>query len=83
MAVEDDGMSGVVTAGVAGDVVERRGNVVNDFAFAFVAPLGADDDDRSRRRFVHIEGHPIANSGLFRPDNLPFKAMREAVQEGR
>ena len=44
LAVDDDGVPGVVPAGVAGDEVELLGENVDDLALAFVAPLGAEDD---------------------------------------
>ena len=43
-AVDDDGMAGVMAAGVAGHDMVALGEDVDDFAFAFVAPLGAEDD---------------------------------------
>jgi len=45
IAIEDDGVASVVSAGAARDVVKRTGKIVNDLAFAFVAPLRADHDD--------------------------------------
>ena len=42
--MNDDGVAGVVAAGVARDDVEFFAEDVNDFAFAFVAPLGSEDD---------------------------------------
>ncbi len=60
-AVDDDGVAGVVAAGVTGDDGEALGEDVDDFAFAFVAPLGSEDDGglamgcaaRRRRLGVH------------------------------
>jgi len=43
---DDDGVPGIVAAGHARDVIKRTGEIVNDFAFTFVTPLRADDDDR-------------------------------------
>src|SRR6478672_12796062 len=43
---DDDGVAGVVATGNANDVVERAGEIVHDFAFTFVTPLRANDDDR-------------------------------------
>ena len=43
LAVDGDGVSGVVAAGIARHNFEALGEHVNDFAFAFVAPLRADD----------------------------------------
>ena len=42
-ALDDDGVPGVVAAGVAGDDVELLGEDVDDLAFAFIAPLGTKD----------------------------------------
>jgi hypothetical protein len=39
---DDYGVPGVVSAGDAGDVVKGAGEIVDDFAFAFVTPLRAD-----------------------------------------
>src|ERR1700730_497432 len=43
---DDDGVSGVVSSGYASDVVERAGEIVDDFAFSFIAPLRTYHDDR-------------------------------------
>ena len=43
-AVNDEGVAGVVPALVAHDGARFFGEQIDDFAFAFVAPLGADDD---------------------------------------
>ena len=43
LAVDGDGVSGVVSAGIARHDLEALGEHVNDLAFALVAPLGADD----------------------------------------
>ena len=41
---DENGVPGVVAAGIADDDVRVLGEHVNDFAFAFVAPLGADEN---------------------------------------
>jgi hypothetical protein len=41
--VVDDGVAGVVPAGEADDIVGPFCEGIDDFPFAFVAPLGADD----------------------------------------
>jgi hypothetical protein len=43
-AFGDDGVAGVVAALAADDDIGGLGEVVNDFAFAFVAPLEAGDN---------------------------------------
>ena len=42
-AVDDQRMAGVITALKADDNVRVVGEEIDDLAFAFVAPLGADD----------------------------------------
>jgi hypothetical protein len=42
----DDGVTGVVAASNSYDVIERAREIVNNFAFAFIAPLRAHHDDR-------------------------------------
>ncbi len=44
LALDGDGVSRIVAAGIARDDLEALREHVDDFAFAFVAPLGADDD---------------------------------------
>ncbi len=44
LALDGDRVSGVVPAGIASHDLEALGKHVDDFALAFVAPLGADDD---------------------------------------
>src|SRR6267142_5799446 len=43
---DDYGVPGVVSAGDARDIVKSAGEIIDDFAFAFVAPLRADYHDR-------------------------------------
>ena len=59
MAIEDDRVAGIVAAGVASGVIEGRGEIVDDLAFAFVAPLGADHRDRLRPNLLHHFPHPV------------------------
>ena len=44
LSADENGVPGVVAAGVADDDVRIFGEHVNDFALAFVAPLGADEN---------------------------------------
>ena len=44
-AVVDDGVAGVVAASSAHDDVGTFGEVIDDFTFSFITPLGADNDD--------------------------------------
>src|SRR5882762_9418106 len=43
---DDYGVTSVVAAGDARDIVESSGEIIDDFAFALVAPLRADHHDR-------------------------------------
>ena len=43
-ALDDDRVAGIIAAGVAHDDVRRFGEYVDDLAFAFVAPLGTDQN---------------------------------------
>ena len=43
LALDDDRMPGIVAAGIAGYYRKILGKNIDDFAFAFIAPLGADD----------------------------------------
>ena len=49
LAVDDQRVTGVVTALVAHDVLAFLGDYVDDTAFAFIAPLGAYDDGTGHR----------------------------------
>src|SRR5581483_194347 len=44
LAVDDDGMPGIVSAGITRDYGELFREDVDNFPFAFIAPLGAYDD---------------------------------------
>jgi hypothetical protein len=46
IGADDDGVAGVVATGYARDVVEGAGEIVDHFAFSFIAPLRAYDHDR-------------------------------------
>jgi hypothetical protein len=50
-------MSGVVTALITSDDVETLGEQINDLAFTFVAPLGANHCDNFSHRFSQIKKH--------------------------
>ena len=54
----DDGMAGVVPGGIAGNNTGFAGEQVDDPAFAFVAPLAADNDDDGHGR--HTPGLPLS-----------------------
>ena len=68
LAVDDDGVAGVVAAGVAGDDVELFAEDVDDLALAFIAPLGSKDDGgraavRARRDGIFGLAHEEDGSG--------------------
>src|ERR1700741_1525216 len=65
VAVEDDGVSRIMAACVTRDVIERRGDIVYNLAFAFIAPLRTDYHHCFSRRLVHLSG-PLAP---FKPHN--------------
>src|ERR1700676_552681 len=46
IGADDDGVAGVVPSGYARDIFKGAGEIVNDFAFAFIAPLRAYHHDR-------------------------------------
>ena len=46
IAIVDDGVACIVAAGAARNVVKGSRHVIDDFAFAFIAPLRAHHDDR-------------------------------------
>src|ERR1700686_1942700 len=48
---DDDGVACVVPAGPPRNLIERAREVVDDFTFAFIPPLRANDDDRFHSRF--------------------------------
>ena len=52
-----DGVTGVVTALVAGNDIEPLPEQIDDLALTFIAPLGADDSDYVR----HYYSFPISN----------------------
>jgi hypothetical protein len=54
LAVHDKSMAGVVAALEADDDVGLVGEEVDDLAFAFVAPLGADDCDVGHDRIPSL-----------------------------
>src|SRR5579862_5759353 len=58
MAIEDDCVPRVMSPRVARGVIERRSEIVDDLAFAFVAPLGADDCDRFGPNLLRHFPHP-------------------------
>ena len=51
-AADDQRMAGVVAALEAHDALRALGQPVDDLAFAFIAPLGADDDDVLAHRII-------------------------------
>ena len=77
LAVDDDGVAGIVAAGIAGHDGEVLRQNVDDLSFAFVAPLGADNyrglaffHCQLRHRDSqthHCAAHTYENRGLHTP----------------
>src|SRR5205814_116349 len=59
----DDGVAGVVAALGADDHVGLGGEVVDDLAFALVAPLAADQDDDHVFAAVYLAAYSVPGSG--------------------
>ena len=78
MIIEDDGVPGVVTARVARSEIEGRGQVIDDFALSFVAPLGANDGNRFDSRLLCQRCHPASHTSR----TVPFQFKRETLQGG-
>ena len=55
LAVDDERVAGVVAALEAHHRGDAVGQQIDDLAFAFVAPLGADDDHVPVHRVTHME----------------------------
>src|SRR5258708_6135389 len=60
LALDNDGMAGVVSSGVTGNNGKVLGKDVNDFAFAFIAPLGTHN--HGGLCVFHLLAHSIARS---------------------
>ena len=69
MIIEDDRVPGIVPAGIARGVIERRGHVVDDLALPFVAPLRAYD----RNCF---------SAGLLRHSQRPLTTLLARARSG-
>jgi hypothetical protein len=71
-ALDDDGMAGVVAAGISRHDGKMVGENVYDLAFAFVAPLGADN--HRCLASLHSIAHSSPVGGFHR--NLDFPEIR-------
>ena len=71
MAVENNGVPGIVAAGVTRDVIERGGHIVNDLTLPFIAPLRANYDNCLRRRLVHLQDRPPGHLVAFSNRTIP------------
>src|SRR6476620_623711 len=61
-------MTGVVAALVADNDVEALVEQVDDFAFSFIAPLGADDcDNHEKKSVVSSQKHGIVGVTVLTP----------------
>src|SRR2546427_10564779 len=52
-------VTGIVAALIANDDVKALGQQIDDLAFAFIAPLGADDRDNHKTQKTEVRGQPI------------------------
>ncbi len=77
---ELDRVAGVVASLVAGDHVELVAEEVDDFAFAFVAPLGSDHGEIGLFRFQPSAGG--AYNGSRRPANRDARTDMISVWNG-
>ncbi len=59
LAVNDDGVAGVVAAGIAGNDGKVSAKNVNDLALAFIAPLGAENDCSVGCHSGKLEASPL------------------------
>ncbi len=66
-------------ARVACDQVERAGKNVNDFAFAFIAPLGAEDDCGVCVHGAHFVKFGPGGHGDDNPDVLYARLSRRLL----
>ena len=78
-AGDDDGMAGVVAAGVAGDDVEALGQDVDDFAFALIAPLGTKNHRGSALGHVRFCLRKGLGAGAARGPHSRFYTGSEGV----
>ena len=69
----DDRMPGVVAPGNARDIVERAGEIVDDFTLALIPPLRADHNDglHSLPFSSHLPRSPGNSHGLSGPHSSP------------
>ena len=49
VSANDNRVSSIMTSRNTSDVIERTGKIIDDFSFAFIAPLRAYHDDRFHR----------------------------------
>src|SRR6266568_7746436 len=82
--LSDDGVAGVVAALGADDHLGLRGEVVDDLAFALVAPLAADqDDDHYLTKSQQSEGEQRPLPGRLRPGRHSAGAPATSVAGAR
>src|ERR1700740_3043864 len=66
ITIENDGMARVVAAGATRDVVKGSRHVIDDFAFAFIAPLRAHHDNRFHSRSIPFRALAVIQAALCR-----------------
>jgi hypothetical protein len=74
LALDDDGVSGIMTAGVTGDGGKLPAEHIHNLAFAFVAPLGAEHHCCLRSHEFHFPGSTGSGGGN--------RCRGEAIQAG-
>ena len=70
LVADDDGVTGVVAALVADDVVDRTAEQVGRLALALVAPLGADQHDRGHPELPADDGPAGGEAPQVRRDRV-------------
>ena len=62
-AVDDQRMAGIVSALKTHHALRKLGQPIDQFTFAFIAPLGAYDDDMTTVLFTHGLGIQVEAKG--------------------
>src|SRR2546423_3827025 len=73
-------MAGVVTALIAHDNIEALGQQIDDLAFAFIAPLGANDCDNHETKEVRDQKSDIRKNEI---SDSKFQRIKYQTQNRR
>ena len=88
MIIKNNGVAGVMSARVAGRIVERLGQVVDDLALAFIAPLRSHHDNRfGPWLFCQVSTPPGPASGRTfsshaNPQQSPYRRVKSKIATG-